>query len=74
MNHSDHSTTAMAVLRRAGWLVAACALLLACSRQTGEVQLLPESREGMFYLNFAEAQQVAQSEGKHILLDFWRPG
>jgi hypothetical protein len=46
----------------------------ACSRQVNLVQLVPETREGMFYLNFAEAREVAQREDKHILLDFWRPG
>lgn len=56
-------------------LVSAAPLALAvCAKQNAEVQLLPETREGMFYLNFAEAQGVAQSEGKHLLVDFWRPG
>lgn len=53
---------------------AAPAALAVCARQSGEVQLLPESREGMFYMNYAEAQEVAQSQGKHLLVDFWRPG
>ena len=56
-------------------LVCATPVALAvCAKQNAEVQLLPETREGMFYLNFAEAQGVAQSEGKHLLVDFWRPG
>ena len=47
--------------------------LTACSPQ-GEVQLLTEAREGVFYTNWDEARQVAQRENKHILLDLWRPG
>ncbi len=55
-------------------ICAAPAALAVCARQNAEVQLLPETREGMFYLNYAEAKQVAQAEGKHLLVDFWRPG
>ena len=55
-------------------ICAAPAALTVCARQSAEVQLLPETREGMFYLNYAEAKDVAQAEGKHLLVDFWRPG
>jgi hypothetical protein len=41
---------------------------------TQEVQLLPAEREGIFYTSLATAEQVAQSEGKHMLLELWRPG
>ena len=54
--------------------LAAPVALAVCAKQAAEVQLLPETREGMFYLNFAEAEGVAQAEGKHLLVDFWRPG
>ena len=52
----------------------ALGMAAACAQKSGEVQLHPETREGMFYLRFAEAQEVARTEGKHLLLDFWRPG
>lgn len=48
--------------------------LTGCMGTSGDVELLPESREGMFYNVFAEAQQEAQKQNKHILLDLWRPG
>jgi|WetSurSiteA1Bulk_404760.scaffolds.fasta_scaffold698341_2 hypothetical protein len=54
-------------------LGAAAGCLTACSPQ-GEVQLLTEPREGVFYTSWEEARQVAQRENKHILLDLWRPG
>jgi hypothetical protein len=50
-----------------------CALA-SCAQPSGDTQLVPETREGIFYLDFAEAQAVAQAEGKAILLDMWRPG
>ena len=52
---------------------ALCALA-SCGSPAVETQLLPETREGIFYLDFAEAQTVARAEGKSILLDMWRPG
>ena len=41
---------------------------------TGEQALLPEPKEGLFYNEFAVAQQEALANDKHILLEFWRPG
>ena len=49
------------------------ALLAACTGGT-ETQLVPLSRDGMFYTAFAEAQQLATGQDKLILLEFWRPG
>lgn len=55
-------------------LAAASALLPACARQNAEVKLVPEKREGQFYMQFADAREAAQKENKMILVDFWRPG
>jgi len=55
-------------------LLSGAAALAGCMGTSGEVELLPESREGMFYNVFAEAQQEALKQNKHILLDLWRPG
>jgi hypothetical protein len=55
--------------------LAACAHFSAgCARQAGELDVLPQAREGMFYTSLAEAQQVARKAGKHLLVDVWRPG
>lgn len=45
-----------------------------CSQPAQETQLLPPDRDGIFYLNFAEAQSVAQANDKLIMLELWRPG
>lgn len=58
---------------KAALALALCALA-SCARPAVETELLPETRDGMFYLDFAEAQTVARAEGKSILLDMWRPG
>ena len=61
-------------------IIIACASALAlgaafgCSQQANEVQLMPETREGMILMNFAEAKAAAQAENKMILVDMWRPG
>ena len=52
----------------------ALGLAAACAKQQAEVELHPETREGMFYMNYAEAKEVARTEGKQLLVDFWRPG
>jgi hypothetical protein len=49
-------------------------LLVGCSAVPGETQLVPESRDGMFYTVFAEAQRDAAAADKYILLEMWRPG
>lgn len=60
--------------------IVGCAATLAisaafgCSQQVQEVQLVPETREGMFLMSFAEAKAAAQTENKMILVDMWRPG
>lgn len=68
-----NSIRPLAVTVLAGWATAAI-LLSACAQKNAEVQLQPETREGLFYLQFAEAREVAQRENKHLLVDFWRPG
>jgi hypothetical protein len=55
------------------WFLGAAGLA-GCMGSAGEVELVPESREGIFYTSFEEAQREAQSQNKHILLDMWRPG
>jgi hypothetical protein len=47
---------------------------LGCSVTPGDTQLVPESRDGMFYTVFAEAQREAVTSDKYILLEMWRPG
>jgi hypothetical protein len=51
-------------------VIAAAAMMAACT----ETQLYPETRDGMFYTVFAEAQQLAIDQDKLILAAFWRPG
>jgi hypothetical protein len=48
--------------------------IASCGQPKVETELLPETRQGMIYLDFTEAQNVARTEGKSILLDMWRPG
>jgi hypothetical protein len=55
-------------------LILAGAAILTSGCGSRETQLLPAARDGIFYTSFAEAEQVAQADGKHILLDLWRPG
>jgi len=55
-------------------LALALCVLASCTQPATETRLLPETREGIFYFDFAAAQAVAQAEGKAILLDMWRPG
>jgi hypothetical protein len=62
------------ILNRSLLAALAVGMLSACGKPAGDTRLVPETREGMFYLDFAEAQQAARSEGKAILLDMWRPG
>ena len=50
------------------------ALLMGCSVTPGETQLVPETRDGIFYTDFAAAQAEAAASDKYILLDMWRPG
>lgn len=52
----------------------ALGLAAACAKQQAEVELHPETREGMFYMRYTEAQEVARTEGKLLFVDFWRPG
>jgi len=55
-------------------LVLAIMAALGCTPTAQETELLPPSRDGMFYLNFAEAKSVALADNKMILLELWRPG
>jgi hypothetical protein len=48
--------------------------MMAACTGGGETQLYPETRDGMFYTVFAEAQQLAIDQDKLILAAFWRPG
>ena len=50
------------------------ALLAGCSTPPGETQLVPDTKDGMFYTVFAEAQREAAESDKYILLEMWRPG
>jgi hypothetical protein len=58
--------------------VAALGVLLmslgSCGGAGGETELLPPSRDGIFYTVFADACQTAATEEKLILLEMWRPG
>ena len=49
-------------------------LVMGCSVTPGDTQLVPESRDGMFYTAFAEAQREAEASDKYILVEMWRPG
>ena len=55
-------------------VAASLALLAGCVGTSGEVELRPDSREGIFYTVYAEAAQEAADQNKLILIDFWRPG
>lgn len=55
-------------------LVLAIIAALGCTPSAQEAELVPPSRDGMFYLDFAEAKSVARAENKMVMVDFWRPG
>lgn len=55
-------------------LAMAIAAAVGCTPADQETELLPPSREGMFYTSFADAQSAAQADGKMIMLELWRPG
>ena len=47
---------------------------LAASGCGGEVELRPPARDGIFYLDLAQAQKAAAEGDQYLLLDMWRPG
>jgi len=55
-------------------VAAGLALLVGCVGASGEVELRPDSREGIFYTVYAEAAQEAADQNKLLLIEFWRPG
>ena len=55
-------------------VAASLALLAGCVGASGEVELRPDSREGIFHTVYADAAQEAVDQNKYILVDFWRPG
>lgn len=55
-------------------LAMAIAAAVSCAPSGQETELLPPTRDGMFYLNFAEAKSAAQAEDKMLMLEMWRPG
>jgi len=74
MRFTKQSNRPQAAFRHAlVWFLGA-ASIAGCMGRSGEVELVPESREGVFFTSFEDAQREAQSQNKHILLDMWRPG
>ncbi len=55
-------------------VAAGLALLAGCVGASGEVELRPDSREGMFHTVYADAAQEAVDQNKLLLIEFWRPG
>lgn len=50
------------------------ALLVGSVDASGEVELRPDPREGMFHTVYADAAQEASDQNKLLLIEFWRPG
>lgn len=55
-------------------LVVAIAAAVSCAPPGQETELVAPDRDGMFYLNFAEAKSTAQAENKLLMVEMWRPG
>lgn len=55
-------------------VAAGMALLVGSVGASGEIELRPDSREGMFHTIYAEAAQEAVDQNKLLLIEFWRPG
>jgi len=53
---------------------AGLALLVGSVGASGEVELRPDPREGMFHTVYADAVQEAADQNKLLLIEFWRPG
>lgn len=69
MKYSRVHTAGMLAVVAAG-----LSLLAGCMGASGEVELRPEPREGMFSTVYAEVAKDAADNNKLILMEFWRPG
>lgn len=61
------------MITRIAALALAVVVALGCAPSSQDNETRPPTRDGLFYLNFAEARNVAQAENKMMLVEFWRP-